>query len=132
MTWRQFRNLMTFCGIVALLAVLLSGCAIFGKPADTVQFQRGGFFLSYVQMARIQAVAEDRLTRACEAKQLSAEDCRDLAEANRFWHLTARMIEKSLANPETELDWEAVADALGLVLKVAGKAGGAAVGIPLP
>jgi len=128
----SLRPPVSFGGILVALAILvavvlaLSGCAGLLKPTNDIRFNRGAFTAAYIRISRVQAVAEAELTRFCiQEKDLKAsiEMCRDLAELNRQYYVLDKIIMRSITDPEGEVDWQAVADLLDVIIKLAVKVG---------
>ena len=116
---------MVVAGLLAL-ALLVSGCASLLKPTNDIKFNRGAFTAAYIKISRVQAVAEAELTRFCiqqEALTASREMCRDLSELNRQYSVLDKIVMRAIVNPDAEVDWEAVADLLDLMIKIATKVG---------
>ena len=110
-----------------LCGTLFGGCATgeipapFTKPADTVSFPRGQAFKTYSSIRVAYARLKLRMDLACKAGQLDPHWCQtDLARLDEEATRVDRRIMDSLANPAVEVDWQAVYEAVELVMKLAG------------
>ncbi len=105
--------------VVPACVMLLSGCALFAKPADTVSFPRGEAFVAYSDVRVTYALLKQRLEDGCKAGRLDPEFCAGLPRANEEVVRVDGKIMQALANPATVIDWAAIAEAIRLVMALA-------------
>jgi hypothetical protein len=114
---------------VLVLALVMLGCATgggltpgapFTKGADSVSFPRGLAFKVYSDLRVSYAVLAFRLSLACKNGMLEPDLCtRELPRIDEEMKRIDRKIMEALANPVVEVDWEAVGEAVRIIIKIA-------------
>jgi hypothetical protein len=108
--------------LALVLAVLgLAGCALFTRPAPTVKIDRGTFALTYADLKAVQAAMAIRITDACTLGKLDRDTCLYFVRVNDQLGMLDTQIRRAIADPATEVDWQAITDTLRLVVGVAMK-----------
>lgn len=107
---------------LVMVTVLLSGCALFTKPADEIRFDRGELALSYADIKAAYVLLAQSVTQACNAQRLSETSCADAAKIHDRMGLLDHAIRKAIRSPKAEVDWEAVGEAVKLITGLALKA----------
>lgn len=114
-----------FCLILLLSAGCASGDipAPFTKPADTIMLQRGGAIKTYIGLSITYITIKFRIEQACAAKKLDSEWCKhELPRIdNEVQRIHKRAVD-TLANPTTEVDWQAIYEVIEVIVKLAGAA----------
>lgn len=106
--------------VACALGLTLSGCALFSKPADTVSFQRGQAWQTYSDMRVTYSALKLKIEQACKTGKLDAETCAPLPRIHEEMLRIDKRVMGALANPAVEVDWAAVAEAIGVIVKLAG------------
>lgn len=109
-----------------LLLLFFAGCtsipAPFTKPADEVTFERGQAFKAYSTARVAYALTAYRMGEACRAGKLDAVWCtNDLVRIDEEAKRVDARIMGSLANPTIQVDWQAIYEAVQLIVKLAAK-----------
>jgi hypothetical protein len=105
--------------LIPLAAVLLSGCALFTKPAETVSFPRGEFALTYRDLSVAYALIEQQIVTGCKTKVINEETCESGARARERLAELDSEIRDAIANPAYEVNWKNVAKALRIISQLA-------------
>lgn len=98
------------------LLLTVAGCV----TAPTVKIERGAFSLAYADLGRIYAVLEYRMAALCKDGKLDPATCQQAERFRDALTLLDQDMRKAILNPDVEVDWEKIGQALSLILKVAG------------
>lgn len=106
-----------------LASLALSGCAmlqgLFTKPSEVVSFPRGAFALTYADMGRAYAVMSAKIQAGCLSGKFDRAFCANAAKIDDRVQLLDGQIRQVIMNPTREVDWEAIGQAIGLIVKLA-------------
>jgi len=100
---------------------LAAGCALFTAPAATVKFPRGAFALAYADLKAAQAAMAVRVGQRCVPGGLDPETCRYFERVNDQLGVLDAQVRRAILDPAVEVDWQAIADAMKLVVAIAMK-----------
>lgn len=111
--------------LVLVVGVLLGGCALFQKPADTLSLDRGKTYAVFYRLGKLEAKLVALVEARCKAKVLDREFCDAAAQAHVEWERSVeRPLLRSFATPGYVTDWEAVGEAVEIIAGLAGAAAG--------
>ena len=104
---------------LALALLVLVGCGIFTKPAETISVERQQFLNAYARAQVLYANVAERMTRLCVAGRIEREECARMAAVHEQAKALDAEIRAKLAVPESEVDWVRVMKLLELALSLA-------------
>lgn len=105
--------------VILALALLLPGCALFTKPAETVSFPRGELALTYRDLSVAYALIEKEIVAGCKTRVITAETCEAGVKARERLAELDEEIRSAIANPAYEVNWKNVAKALRIISQLA-------------
>lgn len=104
----------------ALLALLLSGCAVFTKPTGQITIERQEFVNAWAMAKAIYLRHIEYLAQGCRQGAIPEAKCAALEKSHEAAKRLALEVDAKLAVPESEINWAAVMKMLeftaGLVL----------------
>lgn len=104
--------------ILLAVSVATSGCSIFGKPADDVNFNRGQFSIVVIRLAEMHGSLVTIGTLACQMPNMNPNVtvlCGLLDKAEAKYQDLKPQIEKAITDPRTVPDWVAITRGLEIL-----------------
>lgn len=130
--------------LMLALMTIVSGCAMFQRPADSIRFDRGAFLVAYAEgkagmtllayqirqvcaeQARVRGPQSEQFWRNPDALKrealFDAEKCANAMSVIEQAKTIDTSIQKAIMNPSTETDWAAIAEMIKLIVSLAAKA----------
>ena len=111
--------------------LLVSGCGVFGKPSDEIQFNRGQFSVVAIRLAELHGAITVMAAMACRgatAPEVVAL-CAELRRAEDQYQALRPQVEKAITDPRIVPDWTAIVRGLEVLAGVVSTVA-PAVGLP--
>jgi hypothetical protein len=108
--------------LLGALALFAGGCssgAPFTKVSDKICFERGRFALAWSKLDKAVALTLQQLNGAIKDKKIRVDGAIQIRQTEAQWAALTLRVEEFIASPaDVELDWDAVFQAIEMIVKL--------------